>query len=52
MNSRMDQTFISSILDPRILTIGFARRFATYKRGSLMISDQIFETGMVLAQFG
>ena len=39
MNSRMDQTFISSILDPRILTIGFARRFATYKRGSLMISD-------------
>jgi starch phosphorylase len=39
MNSRMDHTFISTILDPRILTIGFARRFATYKRGSLMISD-------------
>lgn len=29
-----------NILDPRILTIGFARRFATYKRGSLMISDR------------
>lgn len=39
MNSRMDQGFISNILDPRILTIGFARRFATYKRGSLMISE-------------
>ena len=39
MNSRVDQSFIGSILDPRILTIGFARRFATYKRGSLMISD-------------
>lgn len=39
MNSRIDQSIIGNILDPRILTIGFARRFATYKRGSLMISD-------------
>ena len=30
----------NSILDPRILTIGFARRFATYKRGTLMITDK------------
>jgi len=30
----------SNLLDPRILTIGFARRFATYKRGSLMLSDR------------
>lgn len=28
------------LLDPRVLTIGFARRFATYKRGSLMLSDR------------
>jgi starch phosphorylase len=28
------------ILDPEILTIGFARRFATYKRGALLFSDQ------------
>jgi starch phosphorylase len=28
------------VLDPRILTIGFARRFATYKRASLMITDR------------
>ncbi len=28
-----------SILDPEILTIGFARRFATYKRGALLFSD-------------
>jgi starch phosphorylase len=27
------------ILDPEILTIGFARRFATYKRGALLFSD-------------
>lgn len=39
MSSRTDHGLISNILDPRILTIGFARRFATYKRGSLMISD-------------
>lgn len=26
-----------SILDPHILTIGFARRFATYKRGTLLL---------------
>ncbi len=28
-----------AILDPRILTIGFARRFATYKRATLLFSD-------------
>ncbi|RKX22988.1 MAG: alpha-glucan phosphorylase [Candidatus Zixiibacteriota bacterium] len=27
------------ILDPQILTIGFARRFSTYKRGALLFSD-------------
>lgn len=31
---------VNGILDPRILTIGFARRFATYKRGSLMLTDR------------
>jgi starch phosphorylase len=29
-----------SVLDPRVLTIGFARRFATYKRATLMLSDR------------
>jgi starch phosphorylase len=28
------------LLDPDILTIGFARRFATYKRGALLFSDK------------
>jgi starch phosphorylase len=28
------------LLDPEILTIGFARRFATYKRGALLFSDK------------
>jgi glycogen phosphorylase len=27
------------VLDPRLLTIGFARRFATYKRATLLMSD-------------
>ncbi len=28
------------LLDPNVLTIGFARRFATYKRANLILSDQ------------
>jgi starch phosphorylase len=28
------------LLDPRALTIGFARRFATYKRGTLLLRDR------------
>ncbi|MEP6937340.1 MAG: alpha-glucan family phosphorylase [Chthoniobacterales bacterium] len=31
---------VNHILDPEILTIGFARRFATYKRGALLFSDR------------
>src|SRR5205814_8857051 len=31
---------VNYILDPEILTIGFARRFATYKRGALLFSDR------------
>jgi glycogen phosphorylase len=30
---------LESALDPRALTIGFARRFATYKRASMIFSD-------------
>ena len=29
----------SEVLDPEALTIGFARRFATYKRANLLLSD-------------
>jgi len=31
---------VNRILDPEILTIGFARRFATYKRATLLFSDK------------
>src|SRR5213596_3595360 len=31
---------VNRILDPEILTIGFARRFATYKRGTLLLTDK------------
>lgn len=30
---------LGGVLDPRALTIGFARRFATYKRGTLLLRD-------------
>jgi glycogen phosphorylase len=38
--NRPDWGLLNGVLDPRILTIGFARRFATYKRGSLMLRDR------------
>lgn len=38
--ARSEITEAGSLLDPRILTIGFARRFATYKRASLLFSDR------------
>ena len=31
---------VNQILDPEILTIGFARRFATYKRGALLFGNK------------
>ena len=37
---RMEPAELAGVLDPHILTIGFARRFATYKRGSLMLTDR------------
>ena len=37
---RLEPAELAGVLDPSILTIGFARRFATYKRGSLMLTDR------------
>ncbi len=37
--SRSDAAWCHEILDPHILTIGFARRFATYKRADLILSQ-------------
>lgn len=36
----VDMAGINDVLDPRVLTIGFARRFATYKRASLLLQDR------------
>ena len=36
----VDVAAAGEVLDPDALTIGFARRFATYKRGSLLLRDQ------------
>ncbi len=36
---RADIEVAASALDPEILTIGFARRFATYKRATLLLQD-------------
>jgi starch phosphorylase len=35
----LDPGHANNILDPRVLTIGFARRFATYKRANLLFRD-------------
>lgn len=32
-------TWAEEVLDPKVLTIGFARRFASYKRATLLLSD-------------
>jgi glucan phosphorylase len=32
---------LESVLDPGVLTIGFARRFATYKRAGLIFTDNV-----------
>ncbi|HEY6697694.1 MAG TPA: alpha-glucan family phosphorylase [Acidimicrobiales bacterium] len=34
-----DVAWADEVLDPRVLTVGFARRFATYKRGTLLLSQ-------------
>ena len=34
-----DLEYIETLLDPDVLTIGFARRFATYKRATLLLTD-------------
>jgi starch phosphorylase len=35
----LNQTWVQNIFDPNCLTIGFARRFATYKRPNLLLHD-------------
>lgn len=37
--SAADSRHIAEVLDPRVLTIGFARRFAPYKRADLVLRD-------------
>jgi len=38
--SEIDINKADEVLDPRILTIGFARRFSTYKRAALFFRDE------------
>jgi glycogen phosphorylase len=38
-STQLEIQYIEGILDPQALTIGFARRFSTYKRGYLMFYD-------------
>jgi starch phosphorylase len=37
--SESDVAWTNEILDPRVLTLGFARRFAAYKRATLLLSQ-------------
>jgi glycogen phosphorylase len=36
----LDKAWIDNLLDPDVLTIGFARRFATYKRATLLLRQE------------
>jgi starch phosphorylase len=38
-HNEQEVTWTEEIFDPGVLTIGFARRFAQYKRGTLLLSD-------------
>ncbi|HEX9529697.1 MAG TPA: alpha-glucan family phosphorylase, partial [Acidimicrobiales bacterium] len=37
--SESDVAWTNEVLDPRVLTLGFARRFAAYKRATLLLSQ-------------
>ncbi|HEX3539710.1 MAG TPA: alpha-glucan family phosphorylase [Acidimicrobiales bacterium] len=37
--SESDASWTNEVFDPRVLTIGFARRFASYKRATLLLSQ-------------
>jgi glycogen phosphorylase len=37
--SLSDTAWCDGLLDPKVLTVGFARRFATYKRATLLLSQ-------------
>ncbi|MCB0006910.1 MAG: alpha-glucan family phosphorylase, partial [Anaerolineales bacterium] len=39
-HSPSEVAWCDDVLDPEVLTIGFARRFATYKRANLLLSDR------------
>ena len=38
-SSSSDAAQYDTVLDPRVLTVGFARRFATYKRATMLLSQ-------------
>src|SRR5207237_7555300 len=48
--SEADVTWTEEVFDPRTLTIGFARRFASYKRATLLLSQPDRLKGLLLAQ--
>ncbi|MDP8938436.1 MAG: alpha-glucan family phosphorylase [Actinomycetota bacterium] len=47
--SELDVAWTSDALDPSILTIGFARRFAPYKRANLLLSQPERLTALLLS---
>lgn len=47
--SGSEVAWTDEIFDPGILTIGFARRFALYKRGTLLLSDAERLKGLLLS---
>jgi glycogen phosphorylase len=47
--SSSDVSWANEVLDARVLTVGFARRFATYKRANLLLSQPERLTALLLS---
>jgi starch phosphorylase len=45
-----DMAWVDEVLNPRVLTVGFARRFATYKRATLLLSQPERLKALLLSQ--
>lgn len=47
VDGKENSAHVKNVLEPDVLTIGFARRFATYKRGTLLLRDPQRLLGML-----
>ncbi len=49
-NAEQEKPFLQPLFDPQALTIGFARRFASYKRPNLLLHDRLRLTRLLTSR--